>query len=157
MAGYLWNHEETQVLLDLWWNAIVQNDLEGVKRNKAAFLTLAKKINEVKYKQTWQQSGFWLKRVSVAGHHAEIARTRPYSNLYIKIITRAHAIVLQSVYQVLTRFNHMLAWRCATLGGLSATLRLRAHTLFQILFQYKDYYTCTCHSIAICVPGTNEI
>ena len=52
MAGYLWGHEETKVLLGLWGDASV---LEGTKANKQAFLRIAKEINEVGYERTRQQ------------------------------------------------------------------------------------------------------
>ena len=55
MAGYLWTHEETKVLLGLWLNASVQKELEEAKRSKTVFLRIAKEINEVGYEWTWQQ------------------------------------------------------------------------------------------------------
>ena len=35
------------MLLGLWWNASVQKELEGAKRNKTAFFSIAKEMNEV--------------------------------------------------------------------------------------------------------------
>ena len=55
-------------------------------------------------------------------------------------------------YMVLAK--SVLASWSATLGGLSTMLRLRAHALFKLM--YKDYYMCTFHNIAVCVPGTNR-
>ena len=43
------------MLLGLWLNASVQKELEVAKRNKTVFLKIAKEMNEVGYKRTWQQ------------------------------------------------------------------------------------------------------
>ena len=52
------------MLLGLWWNAGVQKELEGMKRNKTAFLRIAKEMNEVGYERTWQQCGVKAKEYS---------------------------------------------------------------------------------------------
>ena len=63
MAGYLWSHEETKVLLGLWGDASVQKALEGAKRNKTVFLKIAKQMNEMGYERTWQQCRVKVKNI----------------------------------------------------------------------------------------------
>ena len=63
MAGYLWSHEETKVLLGLWGDVSKQNAVEGVKRNKMVFLKIAKEMNEMGYERTWQQCRVKVKNI----------------------------------------------------------------------------------------------
>ena len=43
------------MILGLWLNASVQEELEGEKRNKTVLLRITKEMNEVGYERTWQQ------------------------------------------------------------------------------------------------------
>ena len=63
MAGYLWSHEETKVLLGLWSDARVQEQLEGARRNKTVFLKIAKEMNDMGHQRTWQQCRVKLKNI----------------------------------------------------------------------------------------------
>ena len=54
MAGG-WTGEATKALLAIWGDASVQNQLDGVVRNKTIYLKVAKKLNEKGFCHTWEQ------------------------------------------------------------------------------------------------------
>ena len=53
--GTLWSDEEVRDLIHLWGDDKIQQELDGVSRNKPIFVGIAKKIDEKGYKRDWQQ------------------------------------------------------------------------------------------------------
>ena len=51
-----WTTEETGALVNIWGQANVQSELDGVARNKTVFEKIAKEMAELGYERTWQQS-----------------------------------------------------------------------------------------------------
>ena len=50
-----WSAEETKALLDVWGADSVQNQLDGVVRNKLVYQKVANDLAELGYERTWQQ------------------------------------------------------------------------------------------------------
>ena len=55
MAGRLWEKAETKALINLWAEEAVQRELEGAKRNKSVYETLARRMEDLGYYHTWSQ------------------------------------------------------------------------------------------------------
>ena len=50
-----WSVEETRALVGVWGQANVQNELDGVTRNRVVYERIAKEMEELGYERTWQQ------------------------------------------------------------------------------------------------------
>ena len=50
-----WTAEETGALISIWGQANVQNELDGVTRNRTVFEKIAKEMAELRFERTWQQ------------------------------------------------------------------------------------------------------
>lgn len=50
-----WTSEETSALVSVWGQTNVQNQLDGVTRNRNVFEKIAKEMAELGFERTWQQ------------------------------------------------------------------------------------------------------
>ena len=50
-----WTMEETGALVSIWGQANVQNELDGIARNRTVFEKIAKEMAELGFERTWQQ------------------------------------------------------------------------------------------------------
>ena len=50
-----WSVEETRALVGVWGQAKVQEQLNGVMRNRAIFKMIAREMGELGYERSWQQ------------------------------------------------------------------------------------------------------
>ena len=50
-----WSVEETRALVGVWGQANVQEQLDGVMRNRAIFEMIAREMGELGYERSWQQ------------------------------------------------------------------------------------------------------
>ena len=50
-----WTPEVTRALVNVWGQANVQSQLEGVARNRTVYERVAKELRELGYDRTWQQ------------------------------------------------------------------------------------------------------
>ena len=53
--GTIWSEREVRALLQIWGDGKIQEELDGAKRNKQIFQTIAKKMREQGYNRDWQQ------------------------------------------------------------------------------------------------------
>ena len=50
-----WSNEETRALLGIWGAAEVQNQLDGIIRNRVIYEKIAASLSKLGYERTWQQ------------------------------------------------------------------------------------------------------
>ena len=50
-----WSAAETRDLISVWGHANVQNELDGVTRNRTIFDSIAKEMPELGHEKTWKQ------------------------------------------------------------------------------------------------------
>jgi len=55
MAGRVWETAEMKALIDLWGEETVQKELDGAKRTKGIYQTIAMHMEDLGYKRTWLQ------------------------------------------------------------------------------------------------------
>ena len=53
MAGRVWETAEMKALIDLWGEETVQKELDGAKRTKGIYQTIAMHMEDLGYKRTW--------------------------------------------------------------------------------------------------------
>ena len=53
--GTIWSEREVRALIQIWGDGKIQEELDGAKRNKQIFQTIAKKMQEQGYNSDWQQ------------------------------------------------------------------------------------------------------
>ena len=55
MAAGGWSADATRALVSVWSQQNVQNELDGVSRNRAIFERIARELRNKGYEKTWQQ------------------------------------------------------------------------------------------------------
>ena len=55
MAAAGWSTDATKALVSVWSQQNVQNELDGVSRNRAIFERIARELRNKGYEKTWQQ------------------------------------------------------------------------------------------------------
>ena len=50
-----WSVEETRALVGVWGQANIQEQLDGVMRNRTIFEMIAREMGELGYERSWQQ------------------------------------------------------------------------------------------------------
>ena len=50
-----WSNEETKTLVSIWGEANVQNQLDGVVRNKVVYEKIAVEMGKLGFERNWQQ------------------------------------------------------------------------------------------------------
>ena len=50
-----WTADETRALVGIWGQENIQNELDGVARNRTIYEKIAKELREIGYEKTWQQ------------------------------------------------------------------------------------------------------
>ena len=50
-----WSIDQTRALIELWSDANVQNELDGVQRNRTIYEKIAKEMEKLGYCKTWKQ------------------------------------------------------------------------------------------------------
>ena len=68
--GASWSDEEVLILIGIWGEAKVQEELDGAMRNKSAFVTISRKMLEAGFTRDWKQCRDKLKNLKV-GYKAE--------------------------------------------------------------------------------------
>ena len=63
MANFLWTEEETLKLIELWSEDVIQEMLEGSKRNKDVYAKIAKELEREGYKKSGEQCNSKIKRL----------------------------------------------------------------------------------------------
>ena len=53
--GTIWTDDEIRALLQVWGDEKIQEELDGAKRNKPVFISIAQKMQEEGYNRDWQQ------------------------------------------------------------------------------------------------------
>ena len=79
--GSAWSDDEVKALLAVWGESNVQDELDGAVRNKAVFVNISKKMNELGYDRDWQQCRVKIKNLKksyrdVKDHNGETGRGR---------------------------------------------------------------------------------
>ena len=63
MANFLWTEGETSKLIELWSEDVIQEMLEGSKRNKDVYAKIAKELEKEGYKKSGEQCSSKIKRL----------------------------------------------------------------------------------------------
>ena len=134
-AGYLWSHEETKLFLGLWSSASVQKELEVAKRNKTAFLRIAKEMNEVGYERTWQQCP--VKAKNIVSNYIKITKSSKMHAKRIELFLLLYALrcfnrkllyiyLCSSTQHVGGRIAIPWSCECHAIEGVAECLRVRS-------------------------------
>ena len=61
-----WTSEETRALVSVWGEANIQEELDGVTRNKVIYEKITKELEGLGYTRTWKQCRTKIKNLTQA-------------------------------------------------------------------------------------------
>ena len=61
-----WTGEETRALVSVWSEANIQEELDGVTRNKVIYEKITKELEGLGYTRTWKQCRIKIKNLTQA-------------------------------------------------------------------------------------------
>ena len=79
--GTLWSDTEIKVLIKIWGEENIQDELDGAVRNRSVFNNISKQMNEQGYSRDWEQCKTKIKNLKkkyrdVKDHNGETGRGR---------------------------------------------------------------------------------
>ena len=88
--GSFWADQEVKGLIKIWGEENIQDELDGAVRNRAVFSNIAKQLNDLGYRRTWEQCKTKIKNLKkkykdVKDHNGEMGRGRKTCKFFAEL------------------------------------------------------------------------